>query len=236
MVGEGSRFTKAGYNLPKFKIEVNNKSLFFWSLISLEKYFSNENKFIFICQKKHSAVDFINTECKKLGITNFEVIELESLTKGQAETVLFAENLVDINNPILIYNIDTHVNPISLPIINKKDIDGFIPCFLAYDDKWSFVKTNTDLIAQEVREKQIISNNATIGLYWFSSFQLYKQAYLNYYSESKNIEKNELYIAPIYNQLIKENKIVKICLIDKINIINLGTPEDVEIAKSTLRT
>ena len=53
--------------------------------------------------------------------------------------------------------------------IKYKDIcgDGFIPCFKAEGTHWSFVKLNDTGKAVEVREKERISDNCTIGLYYF---------------------------------------------------------------------
>jgi len=231
MVGEGSRFLKAGYNQPKFKIPLAGKTLFNWSVTSLAEYIKHGAKFIFITQKKHDAKDFISEECKKLNINNFTVIELKTLTKGQAETVLHAAEYINKTEAIAIYNIDTHVNSSQLPYFSKNGVDGIIPCFTATEDKWSFVRSDANLNALEVREKQPISTNATIGFYWFSSFTLYEDAYKKYYSQAKNIEKNELYIAPLYNQLIKDGKKVTITLIDKTYIINLGTPQELDDAR-----
>ena len=45
MAGLGSRFRKAGYNVPKYMIEVHGKTLFEWSMESLEGYYDKENEY-----------------------------------------------------------------------------------------------------------------------------------------------------------------------------------------------
>ncbi|WP_042195353.1 glycosyltransferase family 2 protein [Paenibacillus camerounensis] len=229
MAGMGSRFQKAGYNVPKYMIPAKGRSLFYWSLISLQNFIREDATFIFIVRHEDGADEFIKTECDKLKISNYEVVGLDSLTDGQATSVLFAEPFWKPDEPLLIYNIDTHVNPAELEFTNNNQMDGWIPCFEALGDHWSFVKVNGHGIATEVREKKRISENATIGLYWFSSPAVYKKAYADYYSISGHEEKGEKYIAPLYNQLISDGRIVTISLIPAGSVHILGTPEELNI-------
>jgi choline kinase len=48
MAGLGSRFRKAGYNVPKYMIEAKGKTLFEWSMISLTGFKDVVDKYIFI--------------------------------------------------------------------------------------------------------------------------------------------------------------------------------------------
>ncbi|KOP66254.1 hypothetical protein AMS62_14125 [Bacillus sp. FJAT-18019] len=227
MSGLGSRFYKAGYTVPKYMIEAKGYSLFYWSLLSLKTLFEVKNKFFFIVREEDHATEFIKAQCASLGILTYKIIEIDHLTDGQATTALFAKPYWEEKEPLLIYNIDTHVDPGALNEI-KPVGDGWIPCFLADGDRWSFVKVNEKNLAVEVREKNRISNNATIGLYWFSSASLYEDVYNNYYSIVGNEEKGERYIAPLYNQMIKDNLEVTISIIPKDRVHILGTPEELE--------
>ena len=109
--------------------------------------------------------------------------------------------------------------------------DGFIPCFKADGDHWSFVKLDESGNATEVREKTRISDNCTIGAYYFKSCELYEKLYNEYYSDNKNLEKGEKYVAPLYNHLIKQGGKVNISLINPEKVHVLGTPEEVEVFK-----
>ena len=229
MGGLGSRFIKAGYNIPKYKIEVNLKTLFEWSMKSLKDFFSE--RFIFVVKKEDNSKSFIMEKCQNLGISNYYIREIDYLTKGQAETALLAEKFWNSDEGLLIYNIDTYIEEYKL---NLKDIkgDGFIPCFVGDGTHWSFVRVNNNNQAIEVREKEKISDNCSVGAYYFSSAELYKTLYNMYYGDILNndIFKEE-YIAPMYNLLIKLNKKVYIQLIDKKYVHVLGTPEEVEVFK-----
>ncbi len=228
MAGLGQRFQDAGYTLPKYKITVCGRSLFSWAIESLRNFIQHGTSFVFIVRKNENASDFISRECTFFSIKDLELVELNSTTDGQATTVLHAENAIsDVNDPIAIYNIDTYVEPEYLQLEAIRG-HGWIPCFAGEGNHWSFARLGPDECVVEVREKKRISPHATIGLYWFDSFSLYKQAYDKYYSMSTHMEFNEKYIAPIYNQLINDGLNVYIHEIPLTAVHGLGTPEEVE--------
>lgn len=227
MAGLGSRFREAGYVVPKYMIDVNDKTLFQWSLESIASYKAGIH--VFICLQMDNASAFIESQCTKLGIEHFTIIELAALTSGQAETAMLGAEHVPENEPVAIFNIDTHVAS-GLKYYNGA-ADGFIPCFGALGDHWSFVRMDVGgSRALEVREKQRISRHATVGFYWFRSAGLYKKLYETYYCKvgSSNFERGEAYIAPMYNQLIHSGGLVEIEDYDLKDIIPLGTPLEVD--------
>ncbi len=227
MAGLGSRFRKAGYNVPKFMIEAKEKTLFEWSIESLDSFKEN-SKYIFIVRKEDNAEEFIKEKCNKMNIKNYEIINLDHLTSGQAETAKIAIDKCNLEDEVMVYNIDTYINP---EYFKRSDIqgDGCIPCFNAPGEHWSFVKLDENGKAVDVREKVKISDNATVGAYYFKTAKEYIRVYEDYYSKGENLEKGERYIAPMYNQLIKENKDVRIITIPYEEVKCLGTPEELEI-------
>lgn len=233
MAGLGSRFRKAGYAVPKYQIIAKEKTLFEWSMISLSDYFNDANSpFIFIVRKEDNASDFINSKCEKLGITNRTIVEIDELTDGQATSAMLAKPYWKEDDGFLVYNIDTYVEKGYL-LKSKIEGDGFIPCFNAEGDHWSFVKLNESGNAIEVREKTRISDNCTIGLYYFKTAALYEKIYNEYYSDDSNIEMSEKYIAPLYNYMINNGYTVKIDVIPFEKVHVLGTPNEVEAFKAS---
>jgi len=232
MAGVGSRFKKVGYTVPKYMIEVKGKTLFEWSMLSLSDFNRQENvKYIFIVRKEDDSKQFISNEAIKMGISNFNILEIEYLTDGQATSALLAQKYWDENDEMIVYNIDTYVEA---DVMKYSDIqgDGFIPCFKAPGNHWSFVSLDEKGKAIEVREKERISDNCTIGLYYFKSCKLYKEIYNEYYKDNKNLEKNEKYIAPLYNYMIQKGMEVRISDLPFEKVHVLGTPEEVETFKN----
>ncbi len=230
MAGLGSRFRKAGYDMPKYEITVHDRSLFAWSMESLKGYYAPENDYYFIVRREDEAHDFIVSEWEKCGgdKEKAHVIELDEPTDGQATTAMLAKEFWKKDDELLIYNIDTYVEAGQM---KSEDIsgDGFIPCFCAPGDHWSFVLLGEDGNATEVREKQRISDNCTLGAYYFSSCALYEKMYDEYYADGGNMEKGEKYVAPLYNYMISKGMKVRICLVDGRCVHVLGTPEELEV-------
>lgn len=228
MAGLGSRFRKAGYTVPKYMVEVKGKTLFEWSMLSLKELNEQENvKYIFIVRKEDNSSEFIKKEMEKFDVKDVHVIEIDELTDGQATTAMLAKPYWNEQEEMVVYNIDTYVEPYVIKYADFKG-DGFIPCFDAPGDHWSFVKTDDNNKAIEVREKTRISNHCTIGLYYFKNCKLYEELYQEYYKDDTHLEKNEKYIAPLYNYMIEKEMEVYISDLAKDKVHVLGTPEEVE--------
>jgi choline kinase len=228
MAGLGTRFRKAGYDCPKYMIEAKGKTLFEWSMDSLMGYNEYAEKYIFVVRSEDNAADFIKDKCKKYAISNVEIVELDYMTDGQATTCMLAIPYCNPDTAIVIYNIDTYVEPYEM---KYEEIvgDGHIPCFHAEGKHWSFVKLDERGNVTEVREKVRISDNCTLGAYYFSSAKLYKELYDEYYADDSKIEKNEKYIAPLYNYMIQKGMKVTISIVDRDKVHVLGTPKELKV-------
>lgn len=229
MGGLGARFRKMGYTVPKYMIEAKGKTLFEWSMISLEGYTKSTEQYIFIAMKdkKEDVETFINCQCEKLGIKNYQVILLDYLTDGQATTASLAEKYWHPDNALLIYNIDTYVETGEMNSAELKG-DGFIPCFQAEGNHWSFVRLDAAGKVVEIKEKKRISDYCTLGAYYFKSCQLYKDLYDEYYSKTQELVNGEKYVAPLYDYLLSKGGEIYISDIKPEKVHVLGTPEELQ--------
>jgi len=221
MAGAGKRFADAGYVFPKPLIEIDNKPMIQWVIESLRL----DANFIFIIQKEHQEKYNIKSVLKILQ-PNCKIIELDQLTEGAACTTLLAKNYINNSDPLIIANSDQYINWNSSKALyefNSKKLDGAILTFKSIHPKWSYAKCDNEGYVNEVAEKKVISNNATVGVYYW------KHGY-DYVSSAeemikKNIRvKNEFYVCPTYNELLAKGKKIKIHEVDKMS--GLGTPED----------
>lgn len=210
-------------------IEAKGKTLFDWSMISLDGYKDMAGQYIFIAMADETVdvKSFIDEHCKELGIENYHLIVLDYLTDGQATTAMLASEYWNPEHGLLIYNIDTYVEPGQM---NSRELrgDGFIPCFKAPGDHWSFVRLNDRDEVVEIKEKQRISDNCTLGAYYFSSCALYQRLYDEFYTNRKNLIKGEKYVAPLYDYLLQKNGKIYISNIDPSHVHVLGTPEELQ--------
>ena len=223
MAGEGSRFAKAGYTFPKPLIEIFQKPMIQLVVENL----SIEAKFIFLVRKEHDQKYNVSSLLKVIA-PNCEIVIVDKLTEGAACTTLLAENYIDKKDPLIIANSDQFLEWNSSKVLyefTNKRLDGGIIVFNSLHPKWSYAKTDENDIVTEVAEKNVISNNATVGIYFWKK----GSDYVKYAKQmiKKNIRvNNEFYVCPVFNEAIQDKKIIKIKKIDK--MWGLGTPEDLD--------
>lgn len=227
MAGESSRFTQAGYKTKKFMLHLGDGFVFDYVLFSFQKYFSSD-KFIFISLLADNARQFIEDRCVAIGITDFQVIELQSATDGQASTV--AEGLRRLDSSadcVFIFNIDTIMSDWTKPSW-VEECDGFLDVFEAAGDAWSFVEPDPKIRGVVVRtaEKERISPLCSTGMYFFKSSKYYLEVYAG--STSFDLVRGEKYIAPLYNKIIGQGGDVRYRQIDSGTIYSAGIPQDYE--------
>lgn len=225
MAGKGSRFTKVGYTQPKHEIMAGKQSLFVWSMQSLQQFF--DEHFIFIVRKGNYSEYQLIREIQTLNISSYSIQEIEGVTNGQADTVMHAIGISD-EEDILIYNIDTTINP---KYLTKEEIikgDGTVPLFEASGTHWSFAKLddkNREIV--EMAEKKPISCWGSVGLYYFNQWKDFEEAYTHTSTQLLE-EYGEIYIAPLYNYLIKQGKTIHPVILPKDSFASLGTPKELK--------
>ncbi|EOW6616048.1 glycosyltransferase family 2 protein [Vibrio fluvialis] len=227
MAGMSSRFFKAGYSKPKYMLEAKGKTLFEHSVLSFEKYFKDE-LFVFVIRDVYETKKFVIDQVKKLGIKDFKIVCLDVETKGQAETVFLGLDSVDDNERLTIFNIDTFRPEFSYPELSSKE-DGYLEVFQGSGDNWSFVlpENEESTLLVETAEKRPISDLCCTGLYYFNKVSDFKLSYNDYLNKPKELwEKGELYVAPLYNFLIKNGKSIHYHKIERDEVIFCGTPDE----------
>lgn len=225
MAGLSSRFSRAGYTLPKYMLYIVDRSLFNIAVSSFKKYFGTL-RFIFVARDVFDTFSFINEECKLMGIKYYDIVILKHPTRGQSETVFkgLIEADVPENEDILIFNIDTFRPDFTFPKITPS-WDGYLEVFKGKGINWSYARTESDDDSRvvETAEKQEISDNCSTGIYWFKRVSDFKKAYI--WGE-QHPERNELYVAPMYNFMIKEGKEIHIDVIKRKDVVFCGIPEE----------
>jgi NDP-sugar pyrophosphorylase family protein len=233
MAGKGSRFLDQGYTTPKPLLLINEKRMIQGVIDNLTPKF--DHRFIFICQKEHLIKFNLQAHLNKWA-PGCEIITIDHITQGAACTVLLAEHLIDNSSQLMIANsdqwVDIDINEYLKSII-KKNLDGLIMTMTADDEKWSFVGMDKNAkYVTTVVEKEVISNEATVGIYNFKSGRFFCDA-AREMIELKKMVNNEYYVAPAYNEMISLGMKVGIYNIGTINdgMYGLGTPEDLESFK-----
>lgn len=166
MAGAGSRFAKAGYKKPKPFIDVLNKPMICHVLDNLNM---PNSKFILLTRAQHYYDEQETVNWIKQNY-NVEFVLIDKLTEGAACTVLHAHRLINNDTPLLIANSDQIVDMDIKDYIHNSDsrnLDGSVLCFEDNDTKWSYAKLDENGYIQMIREKEVISEHATVGIYYF---------------------------------------------------------------------
>ncbi|EAH8353975.1 capsular biosynthesis protein, partial [Campylobacter jejuni] len=161
---------------------------------------------------------------------SYESVRLEQETLGQAHTVRLGLERANIKDDesILIFNIDTFRPNFSLPTaLDFCKTDGYLEVFEADGEQWSFVLADENDNVIKTAEKERISNLCSSGLYYFKKTKDFKEIFDRMKAEN-DFTKGELYIAPMYNYLIKKGLLIKYHKISLDEIIFCGTPDEYE--------
>jgi dTDP-glucose pyrophosphorylase len=236
MAGMSSRFTKAGYEKPKYMLELNGAPLFDYCVGSFKAYFKTD-AFLFIARSVMGTEAFIHQRCAVLGVEQYEIVILDSATQGQAETVSLGleQSTITDSFGLTIFNIDTIRPKYQHPIDVMKSSEGFLEVFSGEGNNWSFAELDNDESNRVIRttEKDPISQWCSTGLYYFSSKSCFLNLFKRYsLKEASSCGGGEYYIAPMYNLLISSGDSVKVNKIGAKEVLFSGVPEEYEALKT----
>lgn len=224
MAGRGSRFAQAGYLNPKPLIDIYGHPMIEYVTKNITP--SCEHRFIYICQEEHLTKYGLDKNLRKMA-PGCEIITIDHITEGAACTVLLAEKYIDNDDSMMIANSDQFVDTdINSYLAAMDEADGLIMTMPSNHPKWSYIKYDENNWVSLVKEKEVISNEATVGIYNYrhgADFVKYARQMIN-----KNIRvNNEFYVAPVYNEMIQEGMKIGFCNVGD-NMYGLGVPEDLE--------
>lgn len=223
LAGKGERFKKKGYTIPKFLLPLkDDKSILENSLKEL-----NCNKlvnFFLICNDKdkkwHS--DLVNIFNKFE--YKFQIYFIPD-SNGQAHSANIISKKIKNNSPLFFFNGDTIIKDRNLVEFSKKMLEsnslGLIDTFFSNEKHFSYIKERNNYVV-EIKEKIVISNMASSGLYLFKDSRTYEK----YYKKLSQYSRKEKFISEVYEKMLSEGKRISYSFSkDQKKTIILGTPE-----------
>lgn len=222
MAGDGKRFVEAGYKFPKPLIDVAGKTM-------IERVVRNldlaEARHIYVVQKEHREKFNIDGILSQFSPTKFQIIEVPKKLPGALLSVLAARDLLKVDSELVIANSDQLVvweSESTLKYFRDKEANGGIMTFTASGPKWSYALLDKQNQVHKIAEKKEISNNATIGVYYWSSSNNFLSCADNYIEIGETYQ-DEFYVAPVFNQAIIRGQ--KVIAKPTPRHISIGTPE-----------
>lgn len=186
-----------------------------------------DEKILVISHEGQRGQKAIEESAERCGLlSRIELVNLEARTRGQAETVYQGLQMSSPRDsePITIFNVDT-LRPGYRPTEVQATSHGWLECVVAAGESWSFVvpDANSPGKVAKVTEKERVSNLCSTGMYFFRSRSIFESAY------NQQLEVNpypELFVAPMYNFLLREGLEVAYETIDARSVFFCGTPAD----------
>jgi len=229
MAGLGSRFLDAGYTTPKPLLPIGEFKMFETVIANL---LSPGLRQVSLVAPGHFN---LSTACSALSdqlCIEVTLTAIDEVTSGPSTTVAIGLEALDRNLPVIVANSDQFLSfEINkwLVDIESRDLDGSILVMRDRDPKWSFAKINSEGLVVEVREKKVISDLATCGVYYFRSPSDLSIAIAKQF-ESNDTVNGEYYVAPLYNYFAQQGKSVGIFDLGPVSevMFGLGTPIDYE--------
>jgi len=229
MAGHGSRFSKAGYGLPKPFIDVGGRPMITRVMDNLRLPGA---RYVLIARAAHVAehraiVQGIEAEYA----ATFLPIDVE--TEGTAATLLFARNAIPARQPVVVANCDQIVVGGLAGMAAAWSAPGVDGCVMVFRDceanpKWSFVRLDPATGAVlEAREKQPISDLATVGIYHFARFDDFCDVAVESIIRNERVN-GEFYTCPVYNRLIARGARILAHEIAPSAMHGIGIPEDLD--------
>ena len=116
----------------------------------------------------------------------------------------------------------------------SNSLDGLIMTMKADDPKWSYAKVGDDGLVNEVVEKVVVSDEATVGIYNYrNGADFVKKA--EKMIDNKIMSNGEYYVAPVYTYMHEDDaaKVGVYNIGEEANgMYGLGIPADLELFKT----
>lgn len=227
MAGRGSRFADAGFALPKPLIPVCGVPMIRLVIENIRP--ARPHRFIFLCLDEHLDRHGLDEKLRTWA-PGCEIVRVAQVTEGAACTALLARAHIDVSSPLMIANCDQWVDvdiEAYLRDMDARNLDGLIMTMWADHPKWSYVRFGPAGEVVELVEKQVVSNEATVGIY------NYRRGADFVWAAERMIERgfrvnNEFYVAPAYNEMIGRGQRLGVHNVGReaAGMYGLGIPED----------
>jgi dTDP-glucose pyrophosphorylase len=226
----GASFFEGGeYQYPKPLIEVDGRPLIEHVITCLQSI-KQEKRFILIINATDAQKYHLDSVLQLITPKNTIVLQIARETKGAACSALLAIEHINNNEPLIISNSD-HVFDIDLNIaiadFKKQDVDAGLICFDSVHPKWSFARLDEHLNVVETAEKRPLSRNAIAGFYYFKRGVDFVEATMKTIEKDASLD-GKYYVAPTLNELVLQNKSIRIHTIPSISYKSFYSPHKVQ--------
>ena len=229
MAGEGSRFLKEGWAMPKPLIILNGMPLFMRAIGSVFVE-GISMKHSFITRQEHIERFHIDEQIRAI-IPEAKIFSVARTTRGAVETCLMAENVIDEEDAVMVMDCDLEFRSKAfmkgikdiLQLSSTEANGGMLVSFESSEPRYSYAEVDDDMIVKRTAEKEVISSHALCGAYFFSSGKGFLKAAHRLINEPE-FKKPEYYVSLLYNYLLADGETVRLVTMEE--YYSYGTPEE----------
>lgn len=224
MSGAGRRFSEMGYSKPKPLIEFFGKPMIEHVLENMGR----DNIFTLCVLKSHYDIDPDLFKRLAGNVRRLNIVLVDGVTQGAAETCLLAKKHIDPENLLMIANCDQIMKwdqKSFESFMAEKDLDGAMFVFEKNSPAYSYVEVDDNGLAIRTAEKQVISPHATTGIYVWNKGKDFLWAAEGMMRKNLRVN-NEFYVCPCYNENIERGDRIGIWFPEE--HWPIGTPEDLD--------
>jgi dTDP-glucose pyrophosphorylase len=226
MAGEGTRFPRDQYKIPKPLIEINGKPMIQCAVESLGII----GTYHFLV-RKDSYYDQVCTLLHKI-LPDPKIISVEETTEGPASSCLLFKNYINNEEELIICNCDQIMlwDP-ELFLLNARyyKYDGMIVTYSTNTPKNSFARVNFEGFVEQIKEKEVISNISLNGIHYWRKGKYFVHSAENMIQCDDRAPNGEFYVGPTYNYMIKDGLKVGVHHIPNYQHNPVGVPEDLQL-------
>ena len=238
MSGMSSRFSAAGYNLPKYLIEVDGKTI----IEHIIDLYPKDTEFVCILNRKnHDETNIASILLYKLQEgSSIRIIDPHKM--GPVYSVLQSLEYIKDDEQVIVNYCDFSMYwdyDNFKKFIDKTECDGCVVCYTGFhphmlgSDNYAFCKTDENQIV-EIREKQPFTDDkmsefASTGTYYFKKGSYIKKYFKQLIDEDLNIN-GEYYVSLVHNLLIRDGLINLVYEVP--HMLQWGTPFDLSVYNS----
>ncbi len=218
--GRSRRFTDAGVSRPKWALELGGRSMLARAVDSVITFVDDGHELRIVVTA--DQLDELGSCAHELPPFSLVVVDRQ-IPPGQAVDALTAMRDVDLDAPLIIFNSDTliHTTNLASRVASAAGDDAWLVLAQKPGTQWSFAELSKNQVLR-CAEKERISPYATAGLYGFATGSQYMKAV----ERSKLYPGGEMYVAPLYNELIAAGDIVRPIIVDSDDMESVGTPDE----------
>lgn len=233
MTGVSSRFTAAGYNLPKFLLHVNGQTI----IEHVLDMFPDWEDVIFCCNSDHLDNPDLDLEALlKAKRPLSRIARINPHKKGPGWAVWEARDLINLENPVVVNYADFTCywdsEQIAKDLFSGK-VDGVIAAYtgfhphMSYSHNYAYLKMSGQEV-EDIQEKKPWTNLpmqelASSGTYGFVSGKLLLDSLEEQFKQDLHLN-NEYYLSLTYKPILQSNK--KVTALKIQHFMQWGTPQD----------